>query len=140
MALLRFHLNYHTTWGQLVCLCGSVPELGQLDESNALVLSNEGDDWFTEVNVSATADIHYYYFIRQGMNTVRREWGTNRKLHIIKGKKKFLIQDLWKSKPYHAYLYSSVFTESIFGIKGTPSIKILYSVSGTERDLSLCEP
>jgi len=52
MALLTFRLNYHTTWGQQVCLCGSVPELGQFDESNALVLSNEGDDWFAEVKVT----------------------------------------------------------------------------------------
>lgn len=114
MALLIFQLNYHTTWGQQVCLCGSVPELGQFDESNAIVLSNEGDNWFADVHVPETKVIHYYYFIRQGASVVRREWGANRKLHIIKGEKKFLIQDLWKNKPYHAYLYSSVFAGSIF--------------------------
>ncbi|MBK5194774.1 MAG: 4-alpha-glucanotransferase [Proteiniphilum sp.] len=114
MALLTFQLNYHTTWGQQVCLCGSSPELGQFDEARAVLLAGDGDNWFAEVNLPGTTDIHYYYFIRQGNSTIRREWGNNRKVHIIKGRKEFLIQDLWKDKPYHAYLYSSVFTESIF--------------------------
>jgi len=120
MALLRFQLNYHTTWGQLVCLCGSVPELGLLDESNALALSNEGDDWFMEVNVSATADIHYYYFIRQGMNTVRREWGTNRKLHIIKGKRNFLFRISGKINPITRIFIPLFSPRVFFGIKRNP--------------------
>ncbi|MCE5206481.1 MAG: 4-alpha-glucanotransferase [Porphyromonadaceae bacterium] len=114
MALLSFQINYHTTWGQQVCLCGSVPELGQFDETRAIILSNAGDDWFAEINVKKTENIQYYYFIRHGGSTVRREWGKHRKLHVIRDKKNYLIQDLWKSKPWHTYLYSSVFTGSIF--------------------------
>lgn len=113
MALLTFHLDYHTTWGQQVCICGSIPELGLFDETKALELSNDGDVWFTDIDVSTSIEIEYYYFIRQGNSVVRREWGSNRKLNIIKSKEQFLIQDLWKNKPYHSYLYSSVFTESI---------------------------
>jgi len=114
MALLTFQLNYHTTWGQQVCLCGSTRELGYLDEAKAVVLSCEGDTWYTRLRVAETADIHYYYFIRQGNSTIRREWGEKRMIHILKGRKEFLIHDHWKDRPYHAYLYSSVFTESIF--------------------------
>lgn len=114
MAVLTFQIDYHTNWGQQVCLCGSIPEMGQFDETNALVLSNEGNRWFAELNVTETKEIQYYYFIRQGTGVIRREWGRPRKLHIIKNKEKFIIQDLWKSKPYHSYLYSSVFTESVF--------------------------
>ena len=114
MVLLTFQIHYHTTWGQQVCLCGSVPELGEFDESKAIVLSSEGDYWFTTIKVTNRKSIQYYYFIREGATTVRREWGTNRALPIAKGKKHYLIQDLWKSKPWHAYLYSSVFMGSIF--------------------------
>jgi 4-alpha-glucanotransferase len=113
MALLSFQINYHTTRGQQVCLCGSLPELGQFDESKAIVLSSAGDDWFAELNVTDTKDLFYYYFIREGGTIIRREWGTKRKLHITKDKKKFFIWDLWKSKPWHSYLYSSVFINSI---------------------------
>jgi len=114
MALLTFQLNYHTTWGQQVCLCGSTRELGYLDEAKAVVLPCEGDTWYTRLSVTETTELQYYYFIRQGNSTIRREWGENRKIHILKGRKEFLIHDYWKDRPYHAYLYSSVFTESIF--------------------------
>ena len=127
MALLTFQLNYHTMWGQQVCLCGSSTELGQFDEARALPLAADGDRWFTEVNIPETTDIHYYYFIRQGESTLRREWGQRRKLHITKGRKEFLIQDLWKDQPYHAYLYSSVFTESIFAHRKEPLPAKYYS-------------
>lgn len=116
MAVLSFQLDYHTTWGQQVCLCGSIPEMGNLDESKAIVLSNDGDRWFTEVNVSKSSDLRYYYFIRERHNTVRREWGKHRMLWIT-GSKDYIVRDLWKGRPYHAYLYSSAFTESIFAHK-----------------------
>ncbi len=87
MALLSFQINYHTAWGQQVCLCGSTPELGQFDESKAIVLSAAGDDWFTEINVAGTNDVYYYYLIRQGESIIRREWGANRKLHSYQRQK-----------------------------------------------------
>ena len=114
MALLTFQINYHTTWGQQVYLCGSSHELGQFDEARAVLLAGDGDSWSTTVNLQQTTDLDYYYLIRQGNSTIRREWGNNRKVHIIKEREVFLIQDFWKDKPYHTYLYSSVFTESIF--------------------------
>ncbi|MDD2512882.1 MAG: 4-alpha-glucanotransferase [Proteiniphilum sp.] len=114
MALLTFQLNYQTTWGQQVCLCGSTPELGLFDEDKALVLNCQGDVWTASVPMTVTEPIRYFYLIRQGNSTIRREWGNHRKLHVIKGRKKFTVQDHWKDKPSHAYLYSSVFTDSIF--------------------------
>lgn len=130
MSLLTFQLNYHTAWGQQVCLCGSIPELGSFDEDKAVVLSNNGDVWFAELNVwhHTTSPIEYYYFIREGYTNVCREWGRNRKLYIA-GEQEFLVQDLWKNQPYHTYLYSSVFTESIFVHEKKPFEAAYYSQS-----------
>lgn len=114
MTVLTFQIEYHTTWGQQVCICGSIPELGQFDEANALVLSNDGNRWFTEIDITGYKDIQYYYIIRQGDGVIRREWGSPRKLHIPEDKKRFIIHDLWKNRSFHSYLYSSVFTKSIF--------------------------
>ncbi len=114
MTVLTFQIEYHTTWGQQVCICGSIPELGQFNEANALVLSNDGNRWFTEIDITGYKDIQYYYIIRQGDGVIRREWGSPRKLHIPEDKKRFIIHDLWKNRPFHSYLYSSVFTKSIF--------------------------
>ncbi|MDR2815920.1 MAG: 4-alpha-glucanotransferase, partial [Proteiniphilum sp.] len=114
MAHLTFTINYHTAWGEQVCLCGTPQELGNSNEAHAVILTADGDNWSAAVNIEETADITYYYFIRKGGHTIRREWGNNRKLHITKGRKEFVIQDLWKNKSYHSYLYSSVFTDTVF--------------------------
>lgn len=146
MAVLSFQLDYHTTWGQEVCLCGSISELGQFDESKAVVMSNSNNKWYTEVDVNQTTEIQYYYFIRQGSKVLRREWGNPRKLYILKDKKRFVIQDLWKNRPHHSYLYSSVFTESVFWHKKndlpteyyTNSILLNVICPYVERDQYLC--
>lgn len=113
MALLTFQLEYHTTWGQEVCLCGSIPQLGNLNETEALVLQNDGDTWYTELTVPASTDLSYYYFIRERNSTVRKEWGALRSVRIV-ASKDFIFKDLWKNQPYHTYLYSSAFSDSIF--------------------------
>ena len=114
MAVLTFQLDYHTTWGQEVCICGSTPELGSFNESEGLLLKFDGSKWFADINITESKEVRYYYFIRQGNSVIRREWGSHRKVYIIKSKKQFIIQDLWKNKPYHHYLYSSVFTDTVF--------------------------
>lgn len=60
MALLTFNLEYHTTWGQQVYLCGSTPELGQYDEEKALPLLLDGDRWSGSVKMMATDTLRYY--------------------------------------------------------------------------------
>ncbi len=113
MAVLKFNIEYHTTWGQQVCLCGSLPEMGGLDESKAVLLTGNDGFWTTEINVINSEDIEYYYFIRERNSTARREWGSNRKIYIPKNCN-FQINDMWKNRPYHSYLYTSLYTESIF--------------------------
>lgn len=113
MAVLRFQIDYHTTWGQRVYLCGSMPELGEMDESKALPLKNEGNLWFAEVTVPKSRELRYYYCIRERNVTVRREWGAHRTLRIT-ASKDYIVRDLWKNRPYHAYLYSSAFTGTFF--------------------------
>ena len=113
MAILSFQIDYHTAWGEQVCLCESIPELGEMDESKALPLTNEGNLWFAEVTIPQSRELRYYYFIRERENTVRREWGTPRTLRVT-ASKDYVVRDLWKNRPYHAYLYSSAFTDTFF--------------------------
>lgn len=125
MAHLTFRIHYHTAWGEQVCLCGSVTELGEFDESKAIVLSGEGDYWITEINMGNNQTFQYYYFIRKGSSIVRREWGTNRSLCIAKEEKQYRIQDHWKNRLEHAYLYTSVFMGSVFK-HANNSVKVKY--------------
>ena len=114
---IKFNIEYYTRWGQQVCICGSIPELGNRDENKAIELSTtDGHNWGAEITIRKTKTIEYYYFIREAGTTTRREWG---KWRLLKtgGKKMFSIKDHWKDKPFHQYLYSSVFIESVFAHK-----------------------
>ncbi len=114
---IKFNIEYYTHWGQQVCICGSIPELGKGDENKALELSTvDGHNWGAQITLKKTKAIEYYYFIREGETTVRREWGKCRMLKTG-NKKAFSIKDHWKDKPAHQYLYSSVFIESVFAHK-----------------------
>lgn len=116
MISLTFQLSYHTTWGQQVFLCGSIPEMGNFDETKSLLLSNSNDLWSAEIRINSIPQIEYYYLIKEGEAVVRREWGEKRQLRL-EDNNTFYIQDLWKNQPYHNYLYSSVFSDSIFAHK-----------------------
>lgn len=120
MSLVKFQISYYTNFGEEVYICGSIPELGDLDETNALKLTCEGETWFAEIETKTTAQIEYYYLLKEYGRTTRKEWGKCRKLQISKARN-FFVQDLWKNKPYHSYLYSSVFIESIFAHEKTDS-------------------
>jgi len=118
---IKFNIEYYTRWGQQVCICGSIPELGKGDENKALELSTaDGHNWGAQITLKKTKAIEYYYFIREGETTVRREWGKCRMLKTG-NKKAFSIKDHWKDKPAHQYLYSSVFIESVFAHKKNDS-------------------
>ena len=120
MSLIKFQISYHTNFGQEVYICGSTPELGDLDETNALKLTCEGETWSAEIETKTTGHIEYYYLLKEYGKTIRKEWGEHRKLQISRARN-FSVQDLWKNKPYHSYLYSSAFTESIFAHEKTGS-------------------
>lgn len=113
MSLIKFQISYRTNFGQEVYLCGSIPELGNLDEANALKLSCEGENWSAEIETKATGQVAYFYLLKEHGTVTRKEWGKYRRLPVAKSKH-FFVQDWWKNKPYHSYLYSSVFTESVF--------------------------
>ena len=120
MATVIFSINYHTVWGEELFLCGSAPELGSLDEERAIPFIADGDNWSASVNIAHAADITYYYFIRKEGNTIRREWENNRKIHITKGEREFIINDFWRDEPHHSYLYSTLFTDAVFRHEAVP--------------------
>ncbi len=127
MSLLKFQIDYHTNFGEELFVCGSIPELGGMDESKALKLSYADGLWTSEIKTTSSDVLRYYYFLSEHGNITRREWGSNRRLQMRKNKN-FIVRDSWKNKPYHSYLYSSVFTKSVFAheknhkqIKYTPN-------------------
>ena len=52
---IKFNIEYYTRWGQQVCICGSIPELGNREENKAIELSTtEGHNWGAEITIRKT--------------------------------------------------------------------------------------
>lgn len=113
MSAVRFSINYHTNYGEEVYICGSHPSLGNLDISKAKKLAYHNDCWEIDVEIHTTGLLRYFYLIKDHNRVSRLEWGKTRKVHITKSKD-FTIKDNWKNQPYHNYLFTSAFTNSIF--------------------------
>ena len=116
MTALKFNIEYKTQWEEELCIAGSVPQLGNLNEENALVLSTtNGVNWAAEVKLQSIGKepLEYYYFVRKNKKTLRIENTPYRKIKLS-ANTDFSIQDHWKEETYHSYLYTSVFTECVF--------------------------
>lgn len=113
MSAIKFKINYHTNFGEEVYICGSHPELGNLEISQAKKLTYQDGYWEIDVNINTTGILRYFYLIKDHNRVSRLEWGKTRKIHITKSKD-FSINDNWKNKPFHNYLFTSAFSDSIF--------------------------
>ena len=116
MTIIKFNIEYKTQWGEELCITGSIPQLGDLNRDDALVLTTyNGVAWFGEIQLARTTEhpIEYYYFVRKNGQMVRREESPCR-LVMLSGNSEFIINDYWKEEIVHTYLYTSVFTKSVF--------------------------
>ncbi len=125
MVSLFFQIEYQVHEGQQVYLCGSIPELGNLDETKAVLMQNDNHVWHYACETGTKGALSYYYFIREDKCNVRTEWGKHRTFSIEQ-EACFIFHDHWKERPFHQYLYSSVFTDSIFHHKITKNEKTKY--------------
>jgi len=144
---ISFKIDYYTRWGQNVYICGSIPELGTWDESNALLMSFHGNSkWYGEIEIYDIDSIDYYYFIKDGENISHREWGDNHNI-LLNITKNYRINDNWQNKPKQQYLYTSAFSDSFFFHEQNTDIKyynktILLDINcpyvGKNQELILC--
>ena len=120
MIIINFKINYHTIWGQVLCVCGSIPELGNWDLDRALKMTwQDGGDWIAQIRIKdiPKEPIKYKYFLKdQGSEVTFQEWGKERLLLIDEsGKKEIFCLDYWRpgGLPENALL-SSAFTKCVW--------------------------
>ena len=116
MTNVQFKIEYKTQWGEELCIAGSVSPLGNLNEENALVLSsNNGIDWYGEMqlNIIENQSLEYFYFVRKDGNIATKEETPNR-LVMLSANREYIINDHWKEKSPHSYLFTAVFKECVF--------------------------
>lgn len=74
---VTFNINFHTVWGQKLCVVGSIPELGSWEPALAKEMSYKGDgNWQLELEVtSPVKDIEYRYFLSVNDKQILRGMG-----------------------------------------------------------------
>ena len=76
---IRFHINYHTVWGETVHISGNTASLGNGDVMKSVAMQLEGPDlWVltTEIDKEdAAAGFCYTFIIKSDDHAWRFEWG-----------------------------------------------------------------
>ena len=113
---LRFHINYHTQWGESLYIVGNIPELGNGNPENAVEMALTGPDmWQLDVEISATTqDFDYSFIVKAPGQAWRFEWGLPHHFEAGHGIGRYSIFSNWQSMPADKPFFSSAFTQGIF--------------------------
>lgn len=113
---VTFNINFHTVWGQKLCIVGSVPELGSWNPSFAREMQYTGDgNWRSELDLPPeTTTVEYRYFIRANDKLMFEEWEKNHRLVLNDHSARYTCYDYWQVRPADLAFYSSAFTQSLF--------------------------
>lgn len=114
---ITFSIKYRAEWGQRLCVCGSIVELGNWSEANAVELTATSDDcWTGQVAIDGRRkDIAYYYLVkdREGQ-VIRREWKRMHRLVIKEPFRTIYMDDHWINRPPNSPFYSSAYYDVLF--------------------------
>lgn len=145
---VTFHINFHTVWGQRICIVGSIPELGSWEPALAKEMSYVGDgNWRYELDLpDDTGFIEYRYLLSVEDKQIFEEWERNHRMVFDDNSKIYTLYDYWQTRPDNLAFYSSAFTQSFFAhpcnthervVKGNKKIVIKVSCPRVERNQSL---
>lgn len=112
---VKFNVNYRTNWGEAIYISGSVPALGEFDDTKAVKMNLHGSEqWIAEFDIpDHERDFKYCYLVKRDDGTViRREWGQAHALPATQAEA-CLVHDRWQDQPWDKPYYSSAFTDCI---------------------------
>lgn len=113
---VTFNINFHTIWGQKLCIVGSTPELGSWEPALAreMVYSGEGN-WQLQLELpSDLKTIEYRYFLSVNDKQIFEEWEKNHRITLDGQAEEYTLYDYWQIRPVNLAFYSSAFTKSLF--------------------------
>lgn len=125
---VTFNINFHTEWGQRLCIVGSVPELGSWEPALAKEMSYVGGgNWQLELELKGGVGIiEYKYFLSVNDNRIFEEWERCHRLELNASSNSYILYDFWQATPANLAFYSSAFTKGLFAhepYQGTSGIK-----------------
>ncbi|MCM1152572.1 MAG: 4-alpha-glucanotransferase [Muribaculum sp.] len=112
---IRFHINYHTQWGESLFVCGTPAALGASDDSNAREMTLSGPDmWELETELpDDTPEFDYHFIVKAPGREWRFEWGEPHRFVPGEGITLYNIFDSWQDMPHEKPFYSSAFASGI---------------------------
>ena len=145
---IRFHIHFHTVWGQSVCVTGSLPELGVWDIHLAKMMQHTGDgNWSLELDLpDKPVNFEYRYFLSSDNRFIFEEWQRNHRQSITDTTQNYVMIDHWQNHPQNTTFYSSAFYKSWFAhpcdlfervVKSERKLYIKVLASKIERNQSI---
>ena len=119
---VRFHIHYHTRWGEQIAVSGNCPALGNGSPGAALLMTHTGDGhWTAEAEIEAPASLSYSYLLMcDGVSLpVRTEWGLPRTIALQGGP--LSVEDRWHDRPADAPSTPRCCATSSTGVRHTPA-------------------
>ena len=116
---VQFEYNYPTKWGQNIYILGSVEEMGQWNEKNAVPLKYISENrWIVDINIKQdNILIKYKYLIKDTENNIQWiEFDNEREIFLSKKINETLVKD--KSFQYNnkqQLWLKSAFSKVLFG-------------------------
>jgi 4-alpha-glucanotransferase len=111
---LVFKINYKSTWGQMLCICGDNELFGNWDPEKCQQMLYVGNDnWLLELELPQGMAFSYKYCIRDANGNLHWEGGPKRQL-TNSDFESMMIQDQWRlAHDPGRVMYSKVFTDVI---------------------------
>ena len=113
---ISFNINYHTVWGQILCLTGSIPELGSWNNQQVRRMHYSGNgNWSLEIEIpDESVSFEYRYFLSSNGEQIVEEWQRNRRIEIQDVRQNYTLIDSWQNRPDNTAQYSSAFLRCWF--------------------------
>ena len=105
---VTFNINFHTVWGQKLCVVGSIPELGSWEPALAKEMNYSGDgNWKLELDLPPDIkDIEYRYFLSVNDKQIFEEWEKNHRIVLDGQSDSYILYDYWQIRPDNLAFYS----------------------------------
>ena len=112
---LKFHISYHTVWGESLYMVGNIPALGGGDPIKAVEMTLAGPDlWELALDLPAnTPAFDYSFIVKAPQKAWRFEWGTPHRFEPADGVSFYNIFDNWQDQPADKPYYSSAFVDGM---------------------------
>ena len=97
---VSFQIDYRTSWGETIKVCGSLPGLGKWDEGKALELRpTSGERWEGYIEVDSVVGEFDYKYLLSSEGQSQWEDGHNRACDLRKSDlDRVYIRDYWRSQ------------------------------------------